>query len=235
MTIIEIKRHRDKNLTTAILSAGISHKMKSYEPRSLLKFNKHTVIEHQIETIRSVIDGDIILVVGCKANKIIRKIQSLKNIRIVENQLFDITNAAESIRLAINNNPYKHILIMHGDIIFNTQTLKGLDYSKSCLLVDNSQQIQDREVGVTVNDGVASMLSYGLNTKWCQMCFFTGREYNQLKTLCRRDNSNIEGKLFFELINMIIELGGTFKCVEPPNMKIFEIDCMSDLYENTDS
>lgn len=234
MATIEIKR-RSPNIPVAILSAGISNKMKSYEPRSLLKINDEPIIEKQIKSIRSAIDGDILLVIGFKANKVIRKVAGFQNVRVIENQLYETTNAAESIRLSVNNNPYERLLVMHGDIVFNTETLKSLSYNKSFIIVDNAGSMNDREVGVNILGQHASNLSYDLPTKWGQIAYFCGKEYQHLKALCRKDTQDISHKLFFELVNLIIDRGGTFLCHEPAKMKIFEIDSMNDLYENTNS
>lgn len=234
MATIEIKR-RNPNIPVAILAAGISNKMKSYEPRSLLKVNEQLVVEKQINAIRSSIEGDILLVVGYKANKIIRKVASFENVRIVENQVYENSNAAESIRLAINNNPYERLLIMHGDIVFNAETLKDLSYNKSFVLVDNAKRIQEREIGVNILGNQASSLSYDLPTKWCQIAYFCGKEYQCLKGLCRKDTNDISHRLFFEMVNLVIDRGGAFLCHEPAKMNIFEIDSMNDLYENINS
>lgn len=232
MATIEIKR-RSPNIPVAILSAGISNKMKSYEPRSLLKIEEEAVVEKQIHTIRNSIDGDILLVVGYKANKVIRKVANFENVRVIENQLYLDTNAVESIRLAVNNNPYERLLIMHGDIIFNIETLKDLTYNKSFLLVDSQNRMQDREIGVNILGSYAASLSYDLKTKWCQIAYFCGKEYQHLKAICRKDSHDISRKLFFEIVNSVIDRGGNFLCHEPIKMNIFEIDSMNDLYENT--
>lgn len=234
MAISEIKRS-PVCVPTTILSAGISNKMKSYEPRALLKIGAEVLVEKQINNIRHHMDGEILLVIGYKANKIIRKISNIKNIRIIENQNFDNTNAAESIRLAVNNNTSDRLLAIHGDILFNSDTLKEANYNKSFLLIDNSGMIKEREVGLTALNGVATNLSYDLSTKWCQIVYFAEREYKILKSLCRKDTLNMKNILLFELINVIINKGGSFICVEPSKMKILEIDSMNDLYENFNS
>jgi choline kinase len=234
MAITEIKRPHI-NMPVAILAAGISNKMKSYEPRALLKIGPETLVERQIRTIRTMIDGDILLVVGYKANKIIRKVSSIRNLRIIENQNYSNSNAAESTRLAVNNNSEDRLLAIHGDICFNLETIKDLNYNKSFLVVDNNEMIKEREVGVTITDGLATNMSYDLQTKWCQIVNFAGREYQILKSLCRKDTFDMQNKLLFEIINTVIGRGGSFICYEPPKMKILEIDSMNDLYENTNS
>ena len=129
----------------AILGAGIGSRIKSHEPRSLIKIGNKTLLEHQLCTLRECFETpEIIAVVGCKAEKVIKKIRG--NVRIVENQIHETTNTSESIRLAFNNSLKGNFLFIHGDLYFNTSTLKNVDYSKSFVIVDNKKMIHDKEV-----------------------------------------------------------------------------------------
>lgn len=224
----EIKK-REIFIPVAILSAGISSRMKTHEPRSLLKIHNKTLIEYQIETLNDIFkELEILLVVGYKSEKIIKKLQD-RNIRIIENQLFEETNAGESIRLVVNNNVHNKILIIHGDLHFNIETLKGLNYNKSFLLIDNNLQMSDREVGTAINDNKVTNLSYGLKSKWCQIAYIQGPEYEILKQVLLKDKEQIRKKVSFEIINDIINRGGSFVSIEPEKMKILEIDCIRDI------
>lgn len=224
----EIKK-RDVLMPVAILSAGISSRMKTHEPRSLLKIGDKSLIEHQADIIKSNFhEYEILLVVGYKSDKIIKKICESK-IRIIENQLFEETNSGESFRLAVINNIHNRILLIHGDLHFNLETFKDLNYSKSFLLVDNNSQMSEREVGVALDNSKATNLSYGLKSKWCQIAYFQGNEYQVLKQILLKDRENIKKKVSFEIINEIIDRGGSFYCYEPKDMHITEIDCIRDI------
>ena len=227
----EIKR-QSVHMSVAILSAGIGNRIKSYEPRSLLKAGKKTLIDCQIEILRNQFKHpDIILVVGTHANKVIKKIDN--SVRVVENQLYRNTNSFESLRLAVNNAVNDSILFLHGDLFFNQKTLHGLSYNKSFVIVDKKKQFHDREVGVNIVNNKASIFSYGLSDKWCQMAYLTGREFLMLKQICCKNNPEYKKMLTFEALNSIINKGGQLFCYEPEHMKIREIDCMRDFdYES---
>ena len=61
--------------TVGILSAGVGSRIKSHEPRALLKIKDKCLLEHQIETVNSIFSSpEIITGVGNDANKIIRKL-----------------------------------------------------------------------------------------------------------------------------------------------------------------
>jgi choline kinase len=220
--------HNMDDTTVAILGAGIGSRIKSYEPRSLIKIGAKTLLEHQISTICDCFESpEIITVVGCKAERVIKKIRG--NVRIVENQLYETTNTSESIRLAFNNSLKNNFLFAHGDLYFNSQTLKNVDYSKSFVIIDNKNMIGAKEVGLTVCNGSATIFSYGLPTKWCQIAYVTGKEYKILKNIFNKFDSTHKKMLSFEILNKMISMGAAFKCHEPEGMSILEIDRIKDL------
>jgi choline kinase len=222
------KSHNNmEDTTVAILSAGMGPRIKSHEPRSLIKVGDRTLIEHQILTIRNNLNfPEIITVVGYEAERVIRKVRG--DIRIVENQIHDRTNASESMRLAFNNSGKTNFLFMHGDLYFNIPTLH-VDYSKSFIIVDNKSMIFEKEVGVTVCDEEASILSYGLPTKWCQIAYITGKELKILQSVFNKFDDRSKKMLSFEVLNKMISMGAVFKCYEPEGMSILEIDRIKDL------
>ena len=221
-----IKDTKDSNIVFVILSAGVGNRMRSYGPKCLFKTSEETILDKQISTIKSNFpNNEIILVVGFEANKVIKKISD--DIRVVENQLYQATNSAESLRLAINNSVADKIFFIHGDLIFNKEILKNLDFSRSFVVVDSKNQITDDEVGITIVNNRATFFSYGLDTKWCQMAYIRGKEFSILKSLYSKPGKD---KLYtFEMLNMIIDKKGVLLAVEPEDMYIKEIDSFKDL------
>ncbi len=218
----------DGEIAIAILSAGSGSRIKSYEPRSLLKIGNQALIDHQIKTVQNCFeDPEIINVIGCHAKKVIKKTKG--KIRIVENQLHESSNSSESLRLAFNNTIKNSMLFMHGDLYFNESTLKNLDYSKSFIIIDTKKQIKETEVGVTMSEGKATIMSYGLPIKWGQIAYITGREYKMLKSIFVKYEEQDKKRLSFEVVNMIINMGGKFMCHEPEKMSILEIDRIKDI------
>lgn len=221
------KKTLDNNISVIILSAGIGSRIKSAEPRSLLRLGKKTLLEHQIDAIKKTFkECEIIGVFGTNINKIIKK--SNKDVRIVENQLFQETNNCESLRLGVNNTHNDNILFVHGDIYFTDKLLGSANFKKSFIVIDANNDMSDKEVGVTISKNKATILSYGLEKKWCQMCFLTGKELKLMKSfLLKMDNSD-KKMLSFELINKIIDYGGSFESHEEKNAHVVEIDCIKD-------
>lgn len=224
-----IKHDNNKSdLAVIILSAGVGSRIKSNEPRSLIKIGKKTLIEHQIDVLNNSIDQhEIVGVFGYSIEKIIKKIRG--KIRIVENQIYDTTNNSESLRLAVNNTNKNNILFFHGDLYFNDKTLLECKYKKSFLLVDNKGMMKSKEIGVTIQNNKATILAYGLPTKWCQIAFITGKELRILKNILSKLRGSQKKLLSFEIINNMIAMGANFECYEPKDMSIVEIDCIKDL------
>jgi len=224
-----IKKINNKSdIAVIILSAGVGSRIKSNEPRSLIKIGGKTLIEHQINFVENNIeDAETIGVFGYSADKIIKKISG--KIRIVENQIFDKTNNSESLRLAVNNTNKKNILFFHGDLYFNHEILDDANFKKSFIIVDNKGMMKDKEIGVTMSKNKATILSYGLSTKWCQIAFMTGRELKILRSILNKLRGSRKKLLSFEIINLIISSGGNFECHEPNNMSIIEIDSIKDI------
>lgn len=227
-TITQRKENTPKDgISVALLSAGNGSRIKSYEPRSLLKIKGSYLLEHQIKTINASLESpEIITVVGCHANRVIKKVRGKS--RFVENQIHETTNSSESLRLAFNNSTNFNFLFMHGDLHFNTKTL-DVPFEKSFVIVDNQNRFKDSEVGLTKNQERLSILSYGLPEKWAQIAFVTGNEYEILRSIFNKYEAQDKKKLSFEIINTIIEMGGKFACYEPRGMKITEIDRIKDI------
>ena len=218
---------QNKKLTVIIPAAGMGHRMKSYGPKCLLPVNQQdTIITKIISNIQEVYPfSEIITVVGFEADKIIKTLP--KDTRVIENQLYENTNIVESLRLAINNSIHDRVLIVYGDLVFNTSAIKGATSDGSCVIVDSKNRFRSEEVGVTVVDEAATSFSYGLETKWAHIIYLEGEELAVFKSLCLDRRRN---KMYpFELFNIILNKGGTIRAIEPKNMTIREINSLRDL------
>ena len=216
-----------KKLTVIIPAAGMGHRMKSYGPKCLLPLNQQdTIITKIISNVQKIYPfSEIITIIGFEADKVIKVLP--KNTRVVENQLYESTNIVESLRLAINNSVYDHVLIVYGDLVFNSPSLKEITHGGSCVIVDSKSRFKDEDVGVTIVDDMATNFSYGLETKWAHIIYLEGEELKIFKNLCLDRRRN---KMYpFELFNIILNRGGKIKAVEPKGMIIREINSLRDL------
>ena len=169
-------------------------------PKSLLEYNGTTVLDHQIRTIRKVdSNADICVVLGFHADKIIKHILNKKyDIRIVLNQNFKITSQTESLRFGINAIRETDYYIIHGDIIFNEQSLK---LKKDCSKIVIDKTLTEKKiVGVSHSNGELLHLSFGLEDKWSQIAYICRDDF----ALSRRViNSFKMNKMTYEFLNML--------------------------------
>lgn len=225
----KIKNKNEQPIQAIILAAGAGARTRSYEPRCLLKYEGETLLERQISSIQKrFVKSEISVVGGIEGSKIIRKIG--KSARYVENQIFDDSNSGESLRIGINNSLIDNILFLHGDLIFDEKILNCIDTNHSCILIDSSGKIEEKEVGITTDvSGNASILSYDLPVKWCQIAYFNQIEVGILRKILVRNDIEFKHLLTFEVINKVIEFGGKIKCVDINNIFIKEVDSLRDI------
>jgi choline kinase len=222
----KIKQKFQDPLEVIILSAGIGARIKSYEPRSLIRIKKaESLIEHQISLLNENIPKcSITTVIGYSANKVIRRVQG--KTKIVENQLYESSNNSESLRLALNNSSHDKIMFMHGDLYFDNSIFRYMNFSESFVLTSN--MFADKEVGLMNINGYVSIFSYSLPTKWAQIAFLRDKELDLLKKIYLKDE-DFKYNLTFEMLNKVIDAGGTFKVVDIQDSPIKEIDNIKDI------
>jgi len=232
MTTRQIKTIRRQSsgdqIGIIIPAAGLGKRMKSHGPKPLIKItNNATILQNQIKNIQKVFDDHrIVLVCGFEADKVMSQIPT--NLSSVENELYEETNVARSIGMALRTvNDLSRILIIYGDLVFGQKALEVLDYSTSAIFA-LGDFIGEEEVGCVINNhGNLEHMMYDLPHKWSQIAYFQGKELDYLKEIVWNKNNN---KLFgFEVINRIIEKGGRFSCEYDKDIKIVDVDTSKDI------
>lgn len=226
------------NITIIILAANIGYGMKSYGPKSLLNINnKETLLEYQVNLLKTVFpNSDILLVVGFGADKIIRRCPL--GVRIIENQLYETSNEVEQVRLALNCTLTDNVLIIKDDIVFNNETLFEITKDISCIIYDSKNKIDSTNIGVTIVHNEVSIFTYDSPTKWCHIAYLTNKELKLIKNLCNNRERN--RMYLFEVFNLMLNAEfqsriGRFKAIEPKNMEIVKIDTSKDLIQLKDN
>jgi len=220
------------SLDVIIPCAGIGKRMKSYGPKCLLKFAGETLIERQVRIIKDIYPcSNIVVTIGFKANKVYNNLPF--GTIAVENPIYDITNVMYSIGLALRTCTSNNVLIVYGDLIFNSQTVDGISQEHSKVIVDSQSMMDSEEVGLNITDNQAEHFSYGLLTKWCHILFLTGKELDTFKNISWNFQNS---KLYtFEALNMIMENGGIIKTSEPEDKFIIELDSSKDIEKANES
>ena len=215
------------DISVIIPAAGTGKRMKSYGPKPLIKVGDSSIINNQISTIRAYLDvADFILICGFKAERLMDATPDA--IIKIENEFYEENNVARSIGMGLRAiRKSDTVVIVYGDLVFNSAAIECLDLQRSCVITDAST-MGDTEVGCIVdsNSKLANMM-YDLPSKWGQIAVFKGQELQLLKELCW-DKKNYR-KFGFEIINRIIERGGVFHCIENKDIKIMDIDTSKDI------
>ena len=216
----------EKVIHVIIPSAGVGRRMKSYGCKSLLNIKDKKLLDIQIDLINNHIPKyEIILITGFDSDRLMNS--SPENIIKIENEKYYENNVCKSIGIglrATKGNDF--VLVIFGDILFNSAVLDHIDYDKSCLII--SEHMSDNEVGCNINTkGILEYMMFDLPNKWGHIAYFTGKELNLLKKYILAKHS--EKKFCFEIMNDIVSQGGKFKCISHKDIKVSDIDTSKDL------
>ena len=154
------------NITVIIPAAGVGKRMKSYGPKPLIMVGESTVINMQIATIKSNINArDIILVCGFKADKLMN--ETPDSIVKIENESYEDNNVIRSIGIALRaTRDTDTVVIVYGDLVFNSAAIEHLNLEKSCVVIDNDHMTDD-EIGCIIDKrGNLANMMYDLPIKW---------------------------------------------------------------------
>ena len=211
-----------------IPAAGLGKRMKSRGPKPLIKINGDTtILKNQMFSIRNKFTkASIVLVSGFQSDKLMS--ESPPEIIKIENEFYEQTNVARSVGMGLRAlESLERILVIYGDLVFNEEALEVLDYKKSAVFCINDF-IGSDEVGCIVDgDYKLENMMYDLPDKWGQIVYFQGKELRYLKEVVwNRNNSRLFG---FEVINKIIEKGGTFECKKVEELKLIDVDTSKDI------
>lgn len=226
--IVPIKFQEGNNLTIIIPAAGAAHRMRSVGPKCLIDIGGKTLLERTIEACTTNYPlAKLIVVTGFQSDRVASNLS--KNAISVENERYEATNVARSIGLALRATQDENILIVYGDLIFDSSALSGLNGKASKAIIDISGcfDTETREIGIRLQNGVVDSFAYAYPEKWAQIAFFTGKELSLLRKLTY--NREFERLYLYEVLNMMIEKGAAFEGVKNPRCRIMDIDTVEDI------
>jgi CTP:phosphocholine cytidylyltransferase-like protein len=220
------KRTVPSEISVIIPCAGISNKkMKNYGPKCLVDINGTTLIERQVNAVWRVFPrADIFVGIGYQAEKIRATLKGYP-VRFVYNPLFDTTNVAFTISLALHASVSENAMIIYGDLVFTDEVLINLASGRSSLGYCTESNAE--AVGLVKHDGLVTNLAFGLPDRWSQILFAKSDELDLFKAACYdMDTSRWFGH---EVINRVIDNHGVFEAKEIKTNKLWEIDNPSDI------
>lgn len=217
-----------RRISVIIPAAGYGKRMKSFGAKSLLLIRDNvSIIDNQLKNIFKYLYKPQIIIVGGNDFVSLQQEVNRRNVLVIENKEWETSNVTQSIHLGLQAAKHDNVLLVYGDLVFNGWTLKSPFGGYSMVLGDSGGFMKDEEVGYISYKNVLTNMMYSLPNKWAQIAYFTNKELALLKEFCGQEEyKNYYG---FEIINKIVDSGGTFTVYSPKRMKITDVDYSKDL------
>ena len=223
--ITKAKREHVENLTVVIPAAGPGTRMKLHGPKCLLKYKGETLLQRQIRTIRDVYENaDIVVVVGFEWKKVVNSLWP--QVRFVINEQYETTNVAKSIVLGLQATQKSNLLVMYGDLIYDSQILEKIPYNSSYVMYENSGHFKDSEVGIAYDKNRCTNLAYSLKSKWCQMIYVNSDGYYDFVSQFLNHSTNM--MFGYEVLNKMIDGGYPLQVRHNESYFVKDIDTIQD-------
>jgi len=230
----EDKKKRGDFVSVVLLSENYGYRMKSYGPMSLLKIDKSSLIEQQINVIKSFfINYEVIVCCGFEAKKTIDYLKcnfKNENVRIIENQVYSNSNSCESARLCLNNTMNHKILILHGDLVITHDMLDQIDFNTNCVLTQDDNKYKNYCISVIQNNKDLKNMCVGGKSNFWADCIYLENEESISKFSNILNNIEFKNKFLFEAINELLKTT-PIKVCRNEGRSIFKINNIKSLKE----
>jgi hypothetical protein len=207
-------------ISVILLCASEGKKTKSFGPRSLLNIHGRALIDCQLEEISCVYpDAEIIVGLGYGADKIIKHL-SAQPIKFVENENYNETNAARTLNICMRITNSERIIVIHGDILFNSDSIASPP-NISTLLIEKSSLERDK-VGLNIVGNQIIGFNYSSGVKWGQIAHLCGRELEVVRKLVSDRKNDV--CCTHEILAKAINRGNHFLVYQNHNSQIKEVN-----------
>ncbi|MBR4026048.1 MAG: sugar nucleotide-binding protein [Lachnospiraceae bacterium] len=170
-----------------ILAAGENGELGLYikdKSKVTLTIANETILERQVRILKEcgILEENIIVVTGYKKESI----KLHKNITIIENDIYMITNNAYSLGIALQNIE-EDIIVLDGDLVFEKEIILNLLSIETNILVISKYQTKYGGTGIKIDtNGYVSELGkhiFSLNT------------YESIMKICKKDVGKLQKEL----------------------------------------
>jgi choline kinase len=206
--VFEKQEEKDSLVCYVLLYCRPIPRNKGLGPRCLFDYDDKTLLEKQVEEIKSINqEKEIILYSGLCFNKIFK--QRTSDYRILDNPFFEETGSVEDIRLSVANSISKKFIFISDTYLSTKKDL--LELSKESKIVTSKKNISD--VKVIANGNLCKNINYTSGKNHLTGTFsLMGEELILFeKYLNKEYNRN---KLYIEMLNFVIDCGGRFTILE---------------------
>jgi len=147
-----------------ILSAGMGSRLMPLtkdKPKPLLEINGMTLLERMIKNLMNEDITEFIVIVGYNKEKVIDFTPTLEekygiNIKIIENEKYDVTNTSVSTYLAskyIEENQKDDFILINGDNVVDPEIITRIaEGENTSLIVDNFKDLNEESFKIIIED-----------------------------------------------------------------------------------
>lgn len=197
--------------------SGFQNRMKKYgHVSNMLYEDNKKIIQYQVDTIRkNHPKAEIVYCVGFEAEDVMKS----SNVHFVENLMYEITNSAEDLRIALNAITKDRAILIQTNMLFDN----SIDIKDNTILYANNKNMDEEGLGVSIYNGKALKISYGLENNWANITHVNKDCIDFLRS--RLSTRSYNKKYAFEVINEALdkfdfkvkECGPDIKRVIPKN------------------
>ncbi len=224
-----------------ILAAGEGKRLLPYtknKPKPLVKVNKISILENALNNLNSIEIDTVKIVIGHLGqvikNKITNKYKSLK-IEFIENVDYKNNNSMYSLYLALINEQ-KSILVIEGDIFFETSVLKNINecfiwfVDSSINNIDGAYLKKDKKNYVKKIEIIRNInLISNKHAKSVGIIYIPQKKIKKTIEILKKAIKNNKENLYYDLIFADNLEKLDIKLLDIKGMKWYEIDNIKDL------
>lgn len=147
-----------------ILSAGMGSRLMPLtkdKPKPLLEINGMTLLERMIKHLMNEDITEFIVIVGYNKDRVIEFTPTLEekygiNIKIIENEKYDVTNTSVSTYLAskyIEENQKDDFILINGDNVVDPEIITRIaERDNTSMIVDNFKDLNEESFKIIIED-----------------------------------------------------------------------------------
>lgn len=150
-----------------ILAAGFGSRLGHDMPKCLIAWpgpplvpgNEGTIVDHQLQRLRSAGIEDVWIVVGFQAERVRKHLAGAKGVHFVDNPDYMDTNTAKSMLMGLEAMPDGDVVALNGDVVFDDGIIQSLLSCNETALAVDPRVCGDEEIKYRIRDGRLQELS----------------------------------------------------------------------------
>ena len=206
----------------------ITKGMKSVGAKALLKINNTSIIEHQINQLKSINRNiKINIITGFEHEKIKKTLSKYRNINIIYNKQYETTNQSMGLKLLFENKKnIEKLFWLSSGVLFKPKSIANASTKKQSKIFLLDKPKNNFNLGCS-NTETIEYIFYDLPCVWSECLFLNEEATSKLRNML--GSYNISQMFFFELVNKLISNNITLQHEKIAKSKVIKINTVKDL------